>query len=134
MSSTRTRRPGASVLAVAARLAVVVLGLYTGVLGAAVHRQRTDLGVLVLPWGLVLGVLAAALVAAAAGRLVRAGGAWFGLGWTLVLLLQGLGGSGSYLVGSDGWGWAFMLVGLGAVLAVVVLDQVRHRAPPRLGR
>lgn len=134
MSSPGTRRPVGSVLGVLGRLAIVVLGLYTGVLGAAVHRQRTDVGPLVLPWGLLLGVLAAALAAAAAGRLVRAGGAWFGLGWTLVLLLQGLGGAGSYLVGSDGWGWSFMLVGLAAVLAVVVLDQVRHRAPPRLSR
>ncbi|KQY59946.1 hypothetical protein ASD11_10600 [Aeromicrobium sp. Root495] len=133
MAGSRPRR-GPAARAVAARLAVVLVGLYVGVLGAVMHRARLDDGPLVLPWGLVLGLGAAALLAWTASLLVRAGAAWFALGWTAVLLLQGLGGAGSYLVGSDGWGWAFMGLGLSLLVLVVVLAPGRHRRPPRLVR
>ncbi|MEH3034030.1 MAG: hypothetical protein PGN07_08305 [Aeromicrobium erythreum] len=108
------------VLGWATRLGVVVLGLLVGVLGAVEHRQRTDLGGIDLPWGLVLALGAAWCVALAADRLVVLGSAWFTVGWGSVLLLQQLGGDGSYLVADDGLGWAFMVGGLAGLVLVVV--------------
>lgn len=124
---------GAWLPAVAARLGVVLVGVYVGLLGAVVHRLRSDAGPVEVPWGLLLGLVTAVVLAWTAARLVRAGAGWFALGWTSVLLLQGLGGDGSYLVGSDGWGWAYMGIGLSALVLVVVLGPGRHRRPPRVG-
>lgn len=104
-----------------ARLGVVVLGAWVGVLGAVVHRMTADVGALRLPWGLALALLAVVLGALACEQLVRVGGAWFGLGWTLVLLLQQVQTSGSYLVAGDALGWTFMAGGLAGCAGVVVL-------------
>lgn len=128
-----TSSQGSVPAAAAARLGIVLLGVYVGLLGAVVHRLRLDAGPLVVPWGLVLGLVTAVLLAWTAARLVRAGAGWFALGWTSVLLLQGLGAAGSYLVGSDGWGWAYMGIGLAALVLVVILAPGRHRRPPRVG-
>lgn len=96
------------------------------VLGAVVHRHTAEVGALTVPWGLALAIVAAGALAWAAGRLVRVGSAWFGLGWTLALLLQQLAPGGGYLVGGDALGWGFTLGGLG-VIGLVVLRK------PRLG-
>jgi hypothetical protein len=69
----------------------------------------------------VLALLAVLLGALACEQLVRVGGAWFGLGWTAVLLLQQVRTSGSYLVAGDALGWSFMGGGLLACAGVVVL-------------
>ena len=126
--------PGRLARAAVLRAALVLVGTYVGLLGAVVHRLRADAGVIVLPWGLVLALVTTALVAWSAGRLVPVGAAWVAVGWTLVLVLQGLGGAGSYLVGSDAWGWAFLGGGLVVLTVVILLGPRRGARPPRLGR
>lgn len=113
------RRGGAA--RVLARVGVLVLGAWTGVVGALVHRMRADLGGVEVPWGLLAALLVTTLVALACERLVRVGAAWCGLGWTLVLLAQQVGTSGSYLVAADAPGWWFMGGGLGVFVAVLAL-------------
>lgn len=108
-------------VAALARVAVVLLGVAVGVLGSVVHRMTVDLGGYPWPGGLVLSLVTVVLVAVACGQLVRVGAAWFGLGWTLVLLLQQLQPSGSYLVAADVLGWSWMIGGLGVSAAVVLL-------------
>lgn len=110
-----------SAAAALARLVVVLLGVWVGVLGSLVHRIRFEMVGVDWPGGLVLSLVAVALVAVACGQGVRVGAAWFGLGWTLVLLLQQLQPSGSYLVAADGLGWTWMAGGLGVCAAAVLL-------------
>lgn len=112
---------------VAARLVVVLLGAWVGVAGALVHRQQLDGPLLDWPWGLALGLAVTAAVAAGCDRLVRVGAAWFGLGWTVVLLVPQLDPSRGYLVADDALGWSWTLGGLGVLTAVTVLA-------PRLSR
>lgn len=115
------------VRATLARLGVLLLGAWVGLLGAVVHRTASDVAGVDLPWGLVLTVATVLLCAMACEHAVRVGAAWFGFGWTLVLLAQQVRPSGSYLVAADALGWAYTVGGLGACAAVVVLA-------PRLGR
>lgn len=110
-----------SAAAALARLVVVLLGLWAGLLGSLVHRTRFEVADVDWPVGLVLSLCTVALVAAACGLAVRVGAAWFGLGWTLVLLLQQLQPSGSYLVAADALGWTWMIGGLGVCAAAVLL-------------
>ena len=106
---------------VLSRLGVAAVGAWTGVVGALAHRLRADVGGVDVAWGLVATLVVTALVAVACEGLVRVGAAWCGLGWTLVLLGQQLGGSGSYLVAGDGLGWWFMGGGLGVFVAVLAV-------------
>lgn len=116
-----------SVRAALARGGVLLLGAWVGLLGAVVHRMVLGAGGLDLPLGLVLALVATLSGAVACDGLVRVGAAWFGFGWTLVLLLQQVQPSGSYLVASDGLGWSFTIGGL-ALCAVAVA------VAPRLSR
>lgn len=102
------------------RPALVLLGILTGTLGAVVHRHDTSVLGVDWPWGLALAVAATAVVAWASAGLVRVGAAWFGLGWTLAIVLQQTVSRGSYLVAGDLVGWSFLGLGLGAVALVVV--------------
>ena len=116
-----------SVRAVLARVGVLLLGAWVGALGAVVHRMTVGVGGLDVPWGLVLALVATLATAVACDGLVRVGAAWFGFGWTLVLLLQQVQSTGSYLVASDTLGWTFTIGGLGVCAAAVVVA-------PRLAR
>lgn len=109
------------VRAVLARLVAVVLGVWVGVTGSVVHRAAVDVAGVDLPWGLALSLGTVVAVAWACDRRIPVGGAWFGLGWTVVLLGQQLQTSGSYLVASDALGWGYLLGGMGACAAVVLL-------------
>jgi hypothetical protein len=102
------------------RAALVVLGAYVAVLGAFVHRHVWRFHGVDWPWGLVLAIVATYAVVLAADRIVRTGGAWFGLGWGIVLLVQQFSPGGSYLVASDWRGWAFTIGCLGAIVVGVV--------------
>lgn len=106
---------------VAARAGVTALGVWTGLVGALVHRAGLDVAGVQVPWGLLAALLVTALVAIACDGLVRVGAAWCGLGWTLVLMGQQVGTSGSYLVAGDALGWWFMGAGLGVFVAVLAL-------------
>ncbi|MGJ9414242.1 hypothetical protein ACHAAC_16185 [Aeromicrobium sp. CF4.19] len=108
------------------RAGLTLLGLVTGILGAVVHRHAHDLGGVDVPWGLVLALAATTAVAWAGAGLVRAGAAWFGLGWTLMVLLQQSASPGSYLVAGDVLGWTFLVLGLGGIALVVAM----HPGPP----
>ena len=108
-----------------ARAGLLLLGAYVAVVGAAVHRHRSELFAVDWPWGLVLAVGAAAAAALAAGRVMRLGAAWFTLGWAAVLVAQSLQPGGSYLVASDALGYTYSLLGLGTLAAVVVRDARR---------
>jgi len=109
------------------RAALAVLGAYVGVLGAFVHRHVWRLDGVDWPWGLVLVVVATYAVVVAAERFIPVGGAWFGLGWGIVLLAQQFSPGGSNLVSSDWLGWSFALGSLGAIVVGVVRT-------PRLGQ
>jgi hypothetical protein len=106
---------------------VVLLGAWVGALGAVVHRATDDVAGVPVPWGLGLSLLTVLLAALACDRVVAVGAAWFGLGWTLVLMLQQVRGSGSYLIAADTLGWGYTIGGLGVCGVVVALA-------PRLGR
>ena len=60
-------------------------------------------------------------------RVAPVGGAWFGLGWAIVLLAQQFSPGGSYLLASDWLGWSFTIGCLGAIVVGVVRT-------PRLGQ
>jgi hypothetical protein len=109
------------------RAALVVLGAYVGVMGAFVHRHTWRLGGVDWPWGLLLVVAATYAVVVAAARIAPVGGAWFGMGWAIVLMVQQLSPGGSYLIASDWLGWSFTLGGLGAIVVGVLRT-------PRLGQ
>lgn len=109
------------------RAALVVLGAYVGVIGAIVHRHTWWAGGVLWPWGVVLTVAATYALVRAADQPVRAGGAWFGLGWGLVLMAQQLSPGNSYLIASDWIGWSYTIGSAGAI----VLGVLR---PPRLVR
>jgi hypothetical protein len=108
------------------RAALVVLGAYVGILGALVHRHTWRSDGTDWPWGLVLTVLVTYVVVVAADRVAPVGGAWFGLGWAIVLMGQQLSSGAGYLVADDWLGWSFTIGSVGAI----VLGVVR---PPRLG-
>ncbi|WP_375002580.1 hypothetical protein [Aeromicrobium sp. CTD01-1L150] len=107
-----------------ARLALVLLGLVTGFAGALVHRHDAEVSGFGVPWGLFLALWTTAAVAWGSSTLVRVGAAWFGLGWTLMVLLQQSVRPGSLLVAGDAVGWTFMGAGLALVAGVVVLHPV----------
>jgi len=108
-----------------ARAGLLVLGAYVALVGAAVHRHRSELFSVDWPWGLVLAVGAAVAVALATGRVLRLGAAWFTLGWAAVLVAQSLQPGGSYFVASDALGHTYALLGLGLLGLVVVRDSRR---------
>lgn len=119
-------------MGVLARAGLVLLGLLTGLLGAFVHRHGLTISGVDLPWGLALAIVTTGTVARASGHLVRVGAAWFGLGWTLAVVVQQQARPGSYLVAGDALGWSFMALGL-LVIAVVVVTHpgVTGRSRPR---
>jgi hypothetical protein len=109
------------------RAALVILGVYVGVTGAFVHRHTWRFQGIEWPWGLVLAIAATYAVVLAADRIMPVGGAWFGLGWAIVLLAQQFSPGGSYLIASDWLGWSFTIGSLGAIVVGVVRT-------PRLGQ
>jgi hypothetical protein len=107
------------------RLGLVLLGAYVALIGAVVHRHRFELLGVDWPWGLALALGATIAVAVAAGhvRRVRVGETWFALGWVLIILGQSIAPTGSYLVANDWLGWAYSLLGMGALAAVIVRNS-----------
>ena len=89
-------------------------------MGSFVHRHVWRAADVDWPWGLLLAIATTYAVVVAAERLLPAGGAWFGLGWGIVLLAQQFSPGGSYLVASDWLGWSFTLGCLGAIVVGVV--------------
>ncbi|MCD9197044.1 hypothetical protein [Aeromicrobium wangtongii] len=109
------------------RAALVVLGAYVCLLGAVLHRQTWRAADVSWPWGLVVVLALTLLVTLAAGGFSRVGGAWFALGWALVLLALQWSPDGSYLVASDWLGLTFTGGGLGAIVLGISIH-------PRLAR
>ena len=109
------RLPGWAAVPVAA-----LLGAAVATLAMVAHRDAVRLGDLLVPWGLVLAVLASvlpslALVTLGTGR--AAVGA-YGAGWCLVMLvLVGGRSEGDYVVAADARGWGFLVVASLAVVA-----------------
>ena len=101
------------------RAALLALGAYVSVLGAFVHRHHWQVLGVEWPWGLVLAIAVTYAVTLAADRVTKVGGAWFGLGWGIVLLAQQLSPGGSYLLASDWLGWSFTIGCLGAIVVGV---------------
>lgn len=109
------------------RLGLVLLGAYVALVGAVVHRHRVELLGVVWPWGLALALVATVAVALAAGQVGRVGATWFALGWAVVVMGQSLSPRGSYLVAADWLGWAYTLIGLGSLGAIIVRDSRLER-------
>ena len=106
-----------------ARLVLVLVGGYVGMIGAVVHRHRTELLGVPWPWGLVLALAGTAVIALGAGRVARMGETWFALGWAVVILGQSLSPTGSFLLAADWLGWAYALVGIGSLGAIIVRNS-----------
>jgi hypothetical protein len=102
------------------RLALVLLGAYVAVVGAAVHRHRVELLGVEWPWGLVLAIGVTVVAAVAAGHVRRLGESWFALGWVLVVLAQSVAPGDSYFVAADWLGWTYTLLGMGSLGLVAV--------------
>ena len=105
------------------RLGLVLLGAYVALIGAVVHRHQMQLFGVVWPWGLGLALVATVSVALGAGRVGRVGETWFALGWAVVILGQSLSPTGSYLVAADWLGWAYSLIGMGSLGAIIVRNS-----------
>ncbi len=103
------------------RAALSFLGIYVCLLGAVVHRQVWRVGDTSWPWGLVAAIIVTALVTLAANVLMRIGGAFIALGWSVGLLALQWSPGGGYLVASDWLGLSFTVGCLGAIVAGVVL-------------
>lgn len=102
------------------RVALTVLGVYVALVATVVHRHTVLIGQLQLPWGLLLGLLAAYSVAVSAEGWLRGGALFFAFGWVLGLTLPMLVPGDSYLLAEDWLGFGFMFVSL-AVLALAVI-------------
>ena len=100
-----------------------LLGAAVATLALLAHRDAARIGDVLLPWGLVLAVVASvlpslALVALAAGRAAVGG---YGAGWCLVVLgLVSGRQEGDYVVAGDARGWGFLVVASVAVVAVTL--------------
>lgn len=105
------------------RLLLVVIGAYVAVVGTAIHRHTSELNGVTVPWGLALALGATIAVALAAVRVRRLGEAWFTLGWAVVMLVQPLARGGSFFIAADWFGWAYMLLGMGALSAIMVRNS-----------
>lgn len=104
--------------------ALALLGLYVCLVASIVHRHTYVVGGIDLPWGIVLGILAAYSVARSVKRWVRSGDLFFALGWAIGLTLPMFSPGGSYLIAEDWLGMSFMFGGL-AVLALAIIRGSR---------
>lgn len=102
------------------RVGLLLVGAWVGVMGLVVHRHVWSAGGVTWPWGLALTLLTTGALVHWAGGRMRLGGAWFAVGWSGVLTLEQVAGSGSSLVAADWLGWTFLLGGVGVLAAVVV--------------
>lgn len=100
--------------------ALTVLGLYACLAATIAHRHTVLIAGIDVPWGLLLGLVAAYAVASAAQMWVRLGALFFSLGWAAGLALPMLTGGDSYLVAGDWLGLGFMFASF-ALLALVII-------------
>lgn len=100
--------------------ALAVLGLYVCLVASIVHRHTYVVGSIELPWGLLLGLVAAWSTTRAVRRWVRSGDLFFALGWTIGLTLPMFSPGGSYLIASDTLGISFLLGGLLALALAMI--------------
>lgn len=102
-------------------LALALLALVTAPVAALVSRMCWRPGLVTVPYGLVIAVAGSMSVVMLAGRVSRgyallAAAAWIvGLG----IVVNGTSG-GSFLIASDGLGWAFLVLGTVATLATAL--------------
>ena len=115
------------------RAVLSLIGAVTGLLATVVHRHVWFAGGIDWPWGLVLGVVVTFCVTLAGDALVRGGSAFVALGWAVLLLVQLVTGGDSYLIAQDGFGWAFVTAGIGALAAAMWLST-RLPGSPRFPR
>jgi hypothetical protein len=109
------------------RVVLAVLGAYTCLLGAVMHRHVWTASGVSWPWGLAVVVALTGLVTLAADRAARVGGGWVAFGWAGALLALQWSPGGSYLVASDLLGLSFTVCCLGVIVLCIVLR-------PRLAR
>lgn len=118
---------------VGVRLLIALVGGYVSVLGAFLHRMQWETPVSV-PWGMAVALVAVGLMAVVSNHLVVSGAAWFAMGWTAFVLVQGMNSSGSYLIGSDVWGWTYMALGVLIMIAITILNPGRRVRANRVTR
>lgn len=126
--------PGA-VRTAAVRVGLGLAGALTTIVALLAHRHSLSVGPVLIPWALVLTVVATYAATRAAGVLGGAGGAIaYGVGWTLMLLLTYRPrAEGDYLVAGDVRGYGLLAGGLGAVgLAIVQAVSQSSRQSPNL--
>lgn len=105
------------------RVWLVLLGSWVALVGVFAHRLAVDVGSVTVPWGLLAGWLTTGLVVHACGQWRPVGGAWFAIGWILLLMAERAVGGGSYLIAADALGWSFMVGGLLVMTADVFLTS-----------
>jgi Family of unknown function (DUF6113) len=108
-----------------------LLGLFCGVAGVVVSRLSVSIGAVPVPYGLVLALAAAATLFREARRACGFGGAVAGVaGWAVpVLAAAWPRPEGDVLIGGDGTGIAFVLLGI--VAAGWHVSRSRHDDQPR---
>jgi Family of unknown function (DUF6113) len=115
-----------------ALLMAFLLGAVVALAATAVHRVDSHLRGVVLPWGLVLGLVTSLVVGLAARYLLgQAGGVCLGAGWLSLFAWLTLGRpEGDFVIASDGLGWAMLILGL-VTMAVLFAITLRRPSPPR---
>lgn len=102
----------------------MVVGAYTGVVAALLHRHDVSWSGSDWWWGLVASVLITWLVARAAGAVVHVGSAWVSVGWLAAIL--SLQSRNNVVVAGDAMGWSLLVAGLAAIL--FALAETRNLA------
>ena len=95
--------------------ALGLLGLYVCLAATIAHRHMTAVGVVDLPWGLLLGLIGAYSIARLVDLWARLGAAFFGLGWGVGLTVPMFAPGGGYLVAQDWIGLCFLFGTLAAI-------------------
>ena len=106
--------------------ALALLGVLAGAAGVVVSRMDVRVLGVPLPYGLVLAIVAAAALFAQGGRLLGAGGAFAAvLGWAVPVVAALLPRpEGDVVIGADGYGAGFVL--LGVVVAAWSVARARR--------
>ncbi len=103
-----------------ARLGLTLLGVYVCLMASIVHRTTFELGVIPVPWAMLIGLVAAYSIARTVRPWVHLGDTFFALGWAIGLTVPMVGAGGSYLIAQDWLGLSFMFGGLAALMAAVI--------------
>lgn len=117
------RQPGLSGVALAGVcLGLAVAGFVAAILAALVSRFVWRSGAVTIPWGLILGLLAAVALVFLARQEGRAAGFAAAAGWVIGLgVLLGKGPGGDFVIAADWIGEVFLYAGVALVVLTAAI-------------